>query len=173
MDEKTLNDIISRYPSPSGKTLGILRDIQIQEGHIPKDLLRQVAVQLNEPLSRLYSLVTFYSFFSLKPVGEHMITVCMGTPCHVKGAEKNLETLQSLLGLSGENEDGKYSKTTEDNAFTLEIARCFGACSMAPVLNIDGNLYGYVTPDKIPSILAVYGWKEPVPGQTIEKRGER
>lgn len=160
MDEKTLNNIISRYSSPSGKTLGILRDIQIQEGYIPKDLLRQVAVEIDEPLSRLYSLVTFYSFFSLKPVGEHMITVCMGTPCHVKGAEKILETLQTHLGLSGESQDGKYSQTTEDNTFTLEIARCFGACSMAPVMSIDGNLYGYMTPEKIPAILAVYGWKE-------------
>ncbi len=160
MDEKTLNDIISRYSSPSGKTLGILRDIQIQEGYIPQDLLRQVAVEIDEPLSRLYSLVTFYSFFSLKPVGEHMITVCMGTPCHVKGAEKILETLQTLLGLSEESLDGKYSQTTEDNQFTLEIARCFGACSMAPVMSIDGNLYGYMTQEKIPAILAAYGWKE-------------
>lgn len=160
MDEKTLQDIISRYSSPSGRTLGILRDIQIQEGYIPKDLLRQVSGELKEPVSRLYSLVTFYSFFSLKPVGEHMITVCMGTPCHVKGAEKILETLQSILGLSGESQDGKYSQTTEDNKFTLEIARCFGACSMAPVIQIDGNLYGYVTPEKIPGILAGYGWNE-------------
>lgn len=160
MDEKTLLDIISRYQSPSGRTLGILRDIQIQEGYIPKDLLRQVATELDEPVSRLYSIVTFYSFFSLKPVGEHMITVCMGTPCHVKGAEKNLETLQALLGLSPESQDGKYSQTTEDNQFTLEIARCFGACSMAPVLHVDGDLYGYVTPEKIPAILGSYGWKE-------------
>jgi len=171
MDEKTLQDIISRYSSPSGRTLGILRDIQIQKGYIPKDLLRQVSVELKEPLSRLYSLVTFYSFFSLQPVGEHVITVCMGTPCHVKGAETILETLQSLLGLSGESQDGKYSQTTEDDKFTLEIARCFGACSMAPVVHIDSDLYGYMTPEKIPEILAYYGWKESTPGR-VEKPGD-
>lgn len=159
MDDTTFHEIISRYPSPSGRTLGILRDIQIQEGYIPRDLLNRVSIELNEPVSRLYSLITFYSFFSLHPVGEHMITVCMGTPCHVKGAEKILDTLQSLLNLPGEDALGKYSETTEDNMFTVEIARCFGACSMAPVLHIDNDLYGYVTPEKIPDILSRYGWK--------------
>ncbi|PWR71677.1 NADH-quinone oxidoreductase subunit NuoE family protein [Methanospirillum lacunae] len=159
MNDTTFHEIISRYHSPSGRTLGILRDIQIQEGYIPRELLNRVSVELNEPVSRLYSLVTFYSFFSLHPVGEHMITVCMGTPCHVRGAEKILETLQSLLQLSGESKDGKYSQTTQDNMFTVEIARCFGACSMAPVLHVDGDLYGYVTPEKIPDILSRYGWK--------------
>lgn len=159
MDDTIFHEIISRYHSPSGRTLGILRDIQIQEGYISRELLSRVSAELNEPLSRLYSLVTFYSFFSLHPVGEHMITVCMGTPCHVKGAEKILKTLQSLLFLSGESSDGKYSETTSDNLFTVEIARCFGACSMAPVLHVDGDLYGYVTPEKIPDILSRYGWK--------------
>jgi len=159
MDDTTFHEIISRYPSPSGRILGILRDIQIQEGYIPRDLLNRVSEELNEPVSRLYSLITFYSFFSLHPVGEHMITVCMGTPCHVKGAEKILGTLQSLLGLPGESSDGKYSETTEDDMFTVEIARCFGACSMAPVIHVDNDLYGYVTPDQIPDILSRYGWK--------------
>jgi NADH-quinone oxidoreductase subunit E len=161
MDDTIFHEIISRYNSPSGRTLGILRDIQIQEGYIPRELLNRVSVELGEPLSRLYSLVTFYSFFSLHPVGDHMITVCMGTPCHVKGAEKILKTLQSLLSLSGESSNGKYSQTTEDNMFTVEIARCFGACSMAPVLHVDGDLYGYVTSEMIPDILSRYGWKEP------------
>ncbi|WP_319580174.1 NAD(P)H-dependent oxidoreductase subunit E [uncultured Methanospirillum sp.] len=159
MDDTTFHEIISRYPSPSGRILGILRDIQIQEGYIPRVLLNRVSIELNEPVSRLYSLITFYSFFSLHPVGEHMITVCMGTPCHVKGAEKILGTLQSLLGLPGETTLGKYSETTGDNMFTVEIARCFGACSMAPVLHVDNDLYGYVTPEQIPDILSRYGWK--------------
>jgi len=159
MDDTTFHEIISRYPSPSGRTLGILRDIQVQEGYIPRELLNRVSEELNEPVSRLYSLITFYSFFSLHPVGEHMITACMGTPCHVKGAEKILGTLQSLLGLSGESIDGKYSEMTGDNMFTVEIARCFGACSMAPVIHVDSDLYGYVTPEQIPDILSRYGWK--------------
>lgn len=159
MDEKTLDEIIAQYTSPSGKTLGILREIQIRERHIPMDVLKQVSKKIEVPLSQLFGLVTFYSFFSLKPVGEHLITVCMGTPCHVKGAEIILKTLEDLLNITGESQDGKYCQTTEDNRFTVEIARCFGACSMAPVIHIDGNLYGYVTSEKIPDILEDFGWK--------------
>lgn len=158
MDEKALDEIITRYSAPSGKTLGILREIQIRERHISRDTLRVLSEKIQVPESQLYGLVTFYSFFSLKPVGEHLITVCMGTPCHVKGAESILRTLVDLLHLSDETEDGKFSQTTADNKFTVEIARCFGACSMSPVLHIDGNLHGYVTPENIPAILKEYGW---------------
>ncbi|PWR76325.1 NAD(P)H-dependent oxidoreductase subunit E [Methanospirillum stamsii] len=159
MDEKILDEIIAHYPSQSGKTLGILREIQIREKHIPMDTLKLLSGKIDVPLSRLYALVTFYSFFSLKPVGEHLITVCMGTPCHVKGAEKILESLEEHLGISEDTQDGKYLQTTPDNKFTVEIARCFGACSMAPVLRVDGELHGYVTPEMIPKILEKYGWK--------------
>ena len=159
MDEKILDEIIAHYASPSGKTLGILREIQIREKHIPMDTLKLLSGKIDVPLSKLYGLVTFYSFFSLKPVGEHLITVCMGTPCHVKGAEKILQSLQEHLGISEDTQDGKYLQTTPDNKFTVEIARCFGACSMAPVLRVDGELHGYVTPEMIPNILEKYGWK--------------
>ncbi|GAB6284855.1 MAG: NADH-quinone oxidoreductase subunit NuoE [Methanoregula sp.] len=160
MDEKTLDEIIARYAAPSGRLLGILGEIQNEEGYIPRETLESLAEKLDVHLSRLYSLVTFYSFFSLKSVGDHVITVCMGTACHVKGAETILATLESLLGIEGDTtEDGKFSVTTRDNKFTLEIARCFGACSMAPVLQVDGHLYGYTTPDNLPGILAEYGWR--------------
>lgn len=158
MDEKILEEIIAHYPSPAGKTLGILREIQIREKHIPMDTLKRLSAKIEVPLSELFALVTFYSFFSLKPIGEHLITVCMGTPCHVKGAEKILLALEEHLGITGEAQDGKYLQTTPDNKFTVEIARCFGACSMAPVLHVDGNLHGYVTPERIPEILEMYGW---------------
>jgi NADH-quinone oxidoreductase subunit E len=161
MEEQVLDQIIAGYTSPTGRVLGILSEVQHQEGYIPRDVLETLSQKLDLPLSDLYSLVTFYALFSLKPVGEHVITVCMGTACHVKGAVSLLETLQDLLHLEGEtaDEDGKFSLTTEDNRFTLEIARCFGACSIAPVLRVDGNLYGYVTPESLPGILEGYGWK--------------
>jgi len=160
MDEKTLEEIIARYDSPSGKVLGILGDIQRNEGYIPRETLEMLSVKIDVRISQLYSIVTFYSFFSLKPVGEHVITVCMGTACHVKGAVGILETLEKMLDLPGTaSEDGKFSVTTKDNRFTVEIARCFGACSMAPVLQIDGTLYGYTTPDSLPAILEKYGWR--------------
>ena len=160
MDETTLDEIISRYEAPSGRLLGILGEIQDQEGYIPRESLEMLAEKLDVRRSQLYSLTTFYSFYSLTPVGDHVITVCMGTACHVKGAVKILETLEGMLGIkSDDSEDGKFSITTEDKKFTLEIARCFGACSMAPVLRVDGNLYGYATPEDLPAILAEYGWE--------------
>jgi NADH:ubiquinone oxidoreductase subunit E len=160
MEEKTLEEIIARYDSPSGKVLGILGDIQRSEGYIPREALEMLSVKIDVHIAQLYSIVTFYSFFSLKPVGEHVITVCMGTACHVKGAVGILASLEKMLDLPGDvSEDGKFSVTTKDNQFTVEIARCFGACSMAPVLQIDGILYGYATPASLPAILEKYGWK--------------
>jgi NADH-quinone oxidoreductase subunit E len=162
MDEKILDAIIARYDSPSGKVLGILGDIQRSEGYIPRDTLEVLSAKLEIRLSQLYSIVTFYSFFSTRPVGEHVITVCMGTACHVKGAVGILTALEKMLDLPGTvSNDGKFSVTTKDNRFTVEIARCFGACSMAPVLQVDGTLYGYATPEMLPGILEQYGWRKP------------
>jgi len=161
MDEATIDGIISLYPDPAGRILGILEEVQRREGYLPRDLLEKLAEKLGVPLSQLYSLATFYSFFNLKPVGEHLITVCMGTACHVKGAVEILATLRGLLGITEElPEDRTFSVTTDDNRFTLEIARCFGACSMAPVLQVDGHLYGYMTPEEVPRVLGEFGWKK-------------
>jgi NADH-quinone oxidoreductase subunit E len=160
MDEPTLDAIIARYEDPAGRLLGILGEIQDTEGHIPQESLEMLAEKLDVHRSQLYSLATFYSYFSLTPVGEHVITVCMGTACHVKGAVEILQALEGMLGIQSDtSEDGKFSITTEDRKFTLEIARCFGACSMAPVLRVDGTLYGYATREDLPAILAEYGWK--------------
>ena len=159
MDETTLDAIISRHDAPDGRLLGILGEIQDTEGYIPRETLTMLSEKLDVRRSHLYSLVTFYSYFSLTPVGEHIITVCMGTACHVKGAPEILKALEEMLKITSDtSEDGKFSITTEDKKFTLEIARCFGACSMAPVLRVDGNLYGYATKEDLPAILAEYGW---------------
>ncbi len=161
MDSHVLDTLIARYEAEEGRLLGILSEIQEQEGYIPHDLLLMLSEKLGIRLSRLYSLVTFYSFFSLQPIGEHVITVCMGTACHVKGAEAVLAALEQHLGIeAGATQDGKFSVTTKDNQFTVTIARCFGACSIAPVLSVDGNLFGYATPENLPAILAGYGWRE-------------
>ena len=161
MVKEQLDKIIDKYDTESGKLLGILEDIQRSEGYLSKEALIYVSRYLNVPLSKLYSLATFYSFFNLQPVGEHIITVCMGTACHVKGAPHILETLEELLNVSpGETTaDGKFMLTTKDRSFTLNTARCFGACSMAPVVRVDGKIYGYNTPKKLPAILKKYGWR--------------
>lgn len=159
MDERTLDAIIARHDAPAGRLLGILGEIQNQEGYVPRETLELLSEKLGVRLSQLYGLATFYSYFTIRPVGDHVITVCMGTACHVKGAVAILEALEGLLGIKSDvTDDGKLSVTTIDRKFTVEIARCFGACSMAPVLRIDGNLYGYATPEDLPVILGEYGW---------------
>jgi len=161
MDSQALDAIIARYDAKEGRLLGILSEVQEQEGYIPREILVMLSGKLDVRLSQLYSLVTFYSFYSLQPVGEHIITVCMGTACHVRGAEAVLSALGKHLGIeTGMAQDGKFAVTTEDNKFTVTIARCFGACSMAPVLSVDGNLYGYATPENLPAILAEFGWRD-------------
>jgi len=159
MDSQELDAIIARYDAPDGRLLGILSEIQERERYIPKDALVLLSQKLDVSLSQLYGLVTFYSFFTLRPVGEHVITVCMGTACHVKGADAVLEALGRHLQIdTAAAQDGKFSVTTEDNRFTVSIARCFGACSMAPVLAVDGTLYEYATPENLPAILEGLGW---------------
>lgn len=150
---KIIEEIISKYPSPTGKILGILEDIQEIEGYLSKESLRYVSKRLKVPLASLYSLATFYSFFNLKKAGTHRITVCMGTACYVKGAPKIIEELEKLLNI-------KEGQTTPDGKFTIKSARCFGACSMAPVVRIGERTYGYISIETLPQLLRLYGWKE-------------
>ncbi|NIA22606.1 MAG: NAD(P)H-dependent oxidoreductase subunit E [Proteobacteria bacterium] len=162
MDRKNVSRIARKYNVYSGKLLGVLEDIQKEERYLSEETLKNVADVLDVPLTRVYSVATFYSFFNLVPVGKHIITVCMGTACHVKGAYRILEVLQDLLGVRpGETtKDGKFMPTTHDKKFTVSTARCFGACSMTPVVMIDGKIYGYVNAKNIPLILKEYGWGE-------------
>ncbi len=160
MTRDEIIEIVKKYETNTGKLLGVLEDIQKEEGYISEEAMRTVSEFLNVPLSKVYEVATFYSFFNLKPVGKHIVTVCMGTACHVKGATRVLEMLEDLLGVKpGETtSDGKFMLTTKDRKFTVNTARCFGACSMAPVIMVDGKIYGYVNSDKLPRILKEYGW---------------
>ncbi|KUK13759.1 MAG: NAD(P)H-dependent oxidoreductase subunit E [Synergistetes bacterium] len=150
---KELEEIILKHSSPAGRILSILEEIQEREGYLSKESLKYISKRLNIPLADLYSLVTFYSFFNLERGGKHTITVCMGTACYVKGAPKIIEELERRLGI-------KEGETTSDGIFTIKSARCFGACSMAPVVRINERIYGYVFPESLPSLLKLYGWKE-------------
>jgi len=161
MKVEEIDEILKKYSEPTGQTLSILEDIQAREGYLSKELMPVVAKKIGLPLAKLYSVATFYSFFNLQPVGTHIISVCMGTACHVKGATQIFEALLDLLNLEGEGmtENRKFILTTEDKCCTVTQARCFGACSMAPVININEKVYGYVTVQKLPKILKEYGWK--------------
>lgn len=160
MDINALDKIISKYKNPSGKVLGILEEIQEKEKYLSKNSLTYVSKKTEIPLTRIYSIATFYSFFNLKPVGINVISVCMGTACHVKGAAGILNNLELLLNVKEDKitDDGKFLLTTEDEKFSLNVARCFGCCSMAPVIKIDEQIYGHMTINALPKILKEYGW---------------
>lgn len=127
----------------------VLHQAQQLFGYLPEDVIKIVAEGLEVPLSEVYGVVTFYSLFSLKPRGKHKISVCMGTAYYVKGAAQLVAELEKQLKI-------KPTETTDDGRFTMEITRCIGACGLAPVMTINDDVYGRLTPNKIAEILAKY-----------------
>lgn len=149
MEEKEILSIIEKYPEPEGRVNGILQEIQARYRHLPREALNIVAKKLNLPLSRLYGVATFYAGFTLKPQGEHIISVCHGTACHVKGAGRITEALEECLGIC-------TGETTPDGKFTLQAVNCLGCCSLAPVLTVDERTYGKLTPESARRIADLY-----------------
>jgi NADH:ubiquinone oxidoreductase subunit E len=140
-----INKILDKYIETKGSLIMILHSIQEKFGYLPKEVLEIVAEKLRISLSEIYGVVTFYSYFRLEPQGKHIIRLCMGTACYVKGAE-NLLTALEQMGL-------KEGKVSEDGFFSLDLVRCIGACSMAPALMIDEEVYGRLTPDKLKKLI--------------------
>ncbi|MFH0812960.1 MAG: NAD(P)H-dependent oxidoreductase subunit E [Pseudomonadota bacterium] len=151
--EGTLDKHIERYKRKPGAVISILEAIQEAHGYLPKEVLQQVSEKLNIPLSQLFSMATFYSAFSLKPRGKNTLHVCLGTACHVRGGSRILKGLSQRLGI-------KPGDTTEDRTFTLETVRCIGCCSLAPVVKVGNDIYGYNTVDKAQGILGKYKGQE-------------
>ena len=141
--------IAQEPPPPAGVLLAKLHSINAAHGYLPEPELRTAADELGVPLSQLYSAASFYASFSFQPRGHHIIQVCLGTACYIRGGDRLLEKLESIL-------DVKPGDTTEDQAFTLETAYCFGSCSMSPVIRIDGEPYGRLRVDHLPRILKGY-----------------
>jgi NADH:ubiquinone oxidoreductase subunit E len=137
----TLDGIISRYREKDGNVIFLLQETQEALGYIPEEAVDYYSRKLQIPSSRFFGVVTFYSQFHLKPRGKHIVSVCCGTACHVKGGSKIAERIQRDLGLSVDGE------TTEDGKFTFEIVRCVGACSIAPVVLVNGKAYAEMTAD--------------------------
>lgn len=146
---QNLDSIIEKYRGKSGNLIPVLHEVQNEIGYLPLDVQKYIAEQLKIPFSKVYGVVTFYSFFSLTPKGQHTIGVCLGTACYVKGVESVLDKIAEELGIA-------IGETSKDGRFTITITRCLGACSMAPVMMIDDQVYGQLTPKKIPEILAKY-----------------
>ena len=149
MELATIDGIIQRHGAAKGGLIAMLQDIQQAYTYLPQDALVHVARTLGVPLSRAYSLATFYRAFSLKPKGRHPIAVCMGTACHVKAAGKILEKLERLLHI-------KTGQTTPDLNFGLDQVRCLGCCGLAPVVTVGPDLYGKVTLTRVDQIMRRY-----------------
>jgi len=149
LDITEIDGVIDKYKGERGSLIAILQDVQARYNYLPEDALRQVTKKLNLPLSHVCSVASFFTSFSLKPRGRHLISVCLGTACHVKGGEKILERIGRELNI-------KPDETTEDLQFTVEVVRCLGCCSLAPVMRIDAHIYGRLTQEKIPKILEKY-----------------
>lgn len=141
--------IIHRYRDQTGSLIQILHAAQSIYGYLPLELQRFIADGMDKPLSEVSGVITFYSFFSTQPKGKHIIRVCMGTACYVRGGKKLVDRLEDILGV-------QVGETTKDRKYTLDIARCIGACGLAPAMLIDDIVYKQVNPDKLEAILAKY-----------------
>ncbi|NLX63310.1 MAG: NAD(P)H-dependent oxidoreductase subunit E [Clostridiaceae bacterium] len=144
-----IDKVIELYKDKRGSLIQILHLAQEIYGHLPLDLQQYIAKSLDIPLSEVSGVVSFYSFFSTKPRGQHTIRVCLGTACYVRGGKKIIEKLSEILGVG-------LGETTKDGRFTFEIARCIGACGLAPAMMIDNVVYKQVNANKLESILSQY-----------------
>ncbi len=141
--EETLAEILKNYEENEGNVITILQGIEEHFGYIPEKAVNLVSIRLSVPASRLFSIITFFPQFHLKPTGENIITVCRGAACHVKGSERLLNRILIELGIPP-SED-----TTEDFKFTVERVNCVGACSMSPVVLINNEVCGKMTFDTL------------------------
>ena len=151
--EDRVNHILNGYDRRKRSLISILLNIQTEYNYLPKDALKLVADKLNIRLIEIYSVATFYKVFSLKPRGKHIISVCLGTACHVRGGGRIVDEIQRELNI-------KDGETTEDMQFTLETVRCLGACALGPVMVIDGEYYGQVNVKKVGNLLRKFTSQE-------------
>jgi NADH:ubiquinone oxidoreductase subunit E len=143
------NQIIARYGRDVNNLVPILQEIQRSMGYVSLDSQRRIADHLDLPASKVYGIVSFYNFFKTNPPGRHQIHVCMGTACYVKGAGKLIDKIKADFGVHP-------GETSSDRRFSLEEVRCIGCCAIGPVLSVDGDVYGAMTPGKIPSVFEKY-----------------
>ena len=141
--------ILQAYPPEQRFSLAMLQDMQHKFNYIPREGMEALAVYLGCPLSSLYAMATFYKALSLKPKGRHIIKLCDGTACHIRGSTTLLDGVKRLLGINA-------GETSEDGLFSLELVNCLGSCALAPVMVVDGTYYGKVTLEKLPGILEQY-----------------
>ncbi len=147
--EEQVGSILGNYHYDKGMLISILQDIQAECNYLPREALMEVSQGLEVPMSRVYSVATFFRSFSLTPRGRHIINVCLGTACHVRGGVRILEEIERKLGI-------KSGETTENLRFTLETVNCVGACALGPIVMIDGGYSGQMKTDKVKPLLENY-----------------
>ncbi len=146
---KNLSQYIKKWKNKKGNLIMILHKVQEEYGYIPRDVAIELSNILKVPLAKIYGVATFYHLFKLKKPGKHIISVCMGTACYLKGGEDLMKELENLLGVG-------VGGTSEDGLFSIEAVRCIGCCGLAPVIKIGDDVYGRLTKDKLPEIVAKY-----------------
>jgi len=146
MSKPSVAEIVEFYRRTGWTVIEILQEIQRQYRHLSPEALQEVARLTDVPLSRLYSIATFYKAFSLKPLGKHHVCVCLGTSCHVSGGGRVLERFEEELGI-------QVDETTDDQQFSLASVRCVGACSLAPVVVVGDETYGLVNSEDVKNVI--------------------
>ena len=149
MELKEVNEIIGGYPVQQGILIQLLLDIQDKLNWIPQEAILRVSEKLNIPISQIYSVASFYKTLSLKPRGKHIVNVCLGTACHVRGGPRIMDKVKESLEI-------KAGETTQDMKFTLERINCLGCCALGPVIRVDKYYHGRMSPLKVKAILESY-----------------
>ncbi len=147
-----LMSFIEQWKEKPGNLIMILHRVQEEYGFIPRDVALELSRLLDVPLAKIYGVITFYHFFKLVKPGKHIIQVCMGTACYLKGGEDLVKEIERLLGLP-------VNGTTEDGEFSLEAVRCIGCCGLAPVMTVCGEVFGKVQKSELPGIIAKFKGK--------------
>ena len=148
-DVAKIKDICKSFNNDPQELINVLHSCQEHFGYLPAEVQEVVSDGLNMPVAKIYGVVTFYSFFTMTPKGKHPISICLGTACYVRGAEKVLEEFKKELGLN-------VGQVTKDNKFSLSTLRCVGACGLAPVVLVGEKTYGRVAPDDVRNIIKEY-----------------
>ena len=147
--EAKLLEVIAKYKGQKGALMPIMQEAQEIYGYLPYQVQKIISDETGIPIEKIYGVATFYAQFSMSPKGKYVVSVCLGTACYVKGAGKILEEVEKSLGIG----DGEC---TADGKFSLEVCRCVGACGLAPVMIVAGDVYGKMTPDRVAGVLAKY-----------------
>lgn len=147
--EKEMDAIIAKYKDVRGALIQVLHEVQEVYGYLPLEVQKLISEKLGVPLAEIYGVVTFYTQFTTKPKGQYKIGVCLGTACYVKGSGDIIEKVKECAGV-------EVGEMSSDGRFSLDATRCIGACGLAPVMTINDDVYGKLTVDEIPGIIAKY-----------------